>query len=72
VIVEELHNLVILLENIYNMDKIGVILSMLSSLKVLVGKDDLRSYRGVGVKQTIVTVIKYISTNSRSFFLLII
>ncbi|KAF2174363.1 hypothetical protein K469DRAFT_487400, partial [Zopfia rhizophila CBS 207.26] len=30
----------ILPENVYNMDKIGVMLCMFSSLKVLVGKDD--------------------------------
>lgn len=34
----------ILPENVYNMDETGVILSMLGSVKVLVGKDDLRSY----------------------------
>ena len=31
----------ILLGNVYNIDEMGVILSMLSSVKVLVGKDDL-------------------------------
>lgn len=33
-------------------------LSMLGSFKVLVGKDDLRAYRGAGVKQTVVTAIE--------------
>jgi len=31
----------ILLENVYNMDETGVMLSMLGSVKVLVGRDDL-------------------------------
>ena len=45
---------------------------MLSSVKVLIGKDDLRDYRGVGVKQIIVTAIKYISADSRLLLPLII
>jgi len=43
-------------ENVYNMDETGVLLSVLSSLKVLVSKQDLRNYRGAGVKRTLVTV----------------
>jgi hypothetical protein len=31
----------ILLENLYNMDETGIMLSMLGSVKVLVGKDDI-------------------------------
>jgi hypothetical protein len=54
------------------MDETGVMLSMLVSVKVLVGKDDLRGYRGAGVKQTIVTAVKCISANGRSLLLLII
>jgi hypothetical protein len=34
----------VLAENVYNMDETGVMLSMLSSVKVLVSKNDLRSY----------------------------
>lgn len=34
-------------ENAYNMDETGVLLSVLSSLKVLVSKQDLRNYRKV-------------------------
>jgi hypothetical protein len=30
----------VIVENVYNMDEMGVMLSMLGSLKVLVGKDD--------------------------------
>lgn len=54
------------------MDETGVMLSMLASLKVLIGKDDLRTYRGSGVKRIMVTIIKYISANGRSLFPLII
>ena len=48
------------------MDKTGVILYILDSIKVLVGKDDLRDYRGASVKRTIVTAIEYISADNRS------
>ena len=37
------------------MDETGVILNILSSVKVLVGRSDLRDYRGVDIEQTIVT-----------------
>jgi hypothetical protein len=33
-------------ENVYNMDETGIILSKLNSVKVLVGKDNDRGYRG--------------------------
>jgi hypothetical protein len=39
------------------MDETGVMLSMLGSVKVLVGKDDIRGHRGASVKRTIVTAI---------------
>ncbi|KAF1973619.1 hypothetical protein BU23DRAFT_127511 [Bimuria novae-zelandiae CBS 107.79] len=39
------------------MDETGVMLSMLGSVKVLVGKDDVRGYRGAGVKRTMVTAV---------------
>lgn len=48
VIEKELADPQILPENIYNMDETRVLLSVLNSLKVLVGKDELRDYRGVG------------------------
>ena len=47
-------------------------LSMLGSIKVLVGKDDSRNYRDIGIKRIIVTAIKCISANGRSLLLLII
>jgi hypothetical protein len=52
-------------ENVYNMDETGVMLSMLGSVKVLVGKDDLRSYRGARVKRTVVTAVECISADGR-------
>ena len=62
----------ILPENIYNMDETGAMLCMLRSVKVVVGKDDPRDYRGARVKRTMVTAIDCISVNSRSFLLMII
>jgi hypothetical protein len=66
VIREVLQDLAILPENVYNMDKTGVMLYMLGSIQVLVSKDDLRDYRGTGVKRTMVTAIECISANGRS------
>lgn len=62
----------ILRENVYNMDETGVMLSMLGSVKVLVGKDDLRDYRGAGVKRTMVIAIECVSADGRSLLPLII
>jgi hypothetical protein len=59
-------------ENVYNMDETDVMLSMLSSVKVLVGRDDLRDYRRAGVKRTTVTAIECVSADGRSLFPLII
>jgi hypothetical protein len=68
----ELDRADILPENVYNMDETGVMLSMLGSLKVLVGRDDLRTYRGAGVKRTMVTAIECISADGRFLHPLII
>ncbi|KAK2668016.1 DDE superfamily endonuclease domain [Fusarium oxysporum f. sp. vasinfectum] len=54
------------------MDETGVMLSMQSCVKVLVGKDDLRDYRGARVKRTTVTVIECISADGRYLDLMII
>jgi transposase len=59
-------------ENVYNMDETGVMLSMLGSVKVLVGKDDLQRHRGAGIKRTMVTAIECISADGRSLLPLII
>jgi hypothetical protein len=60
-----LRNLAILAENVYNIDKTRVMLSILSSIKVLIGRDNKRKHRGARVKRKIVTAIKCISADSR-------
>jgi hypothetical protein len=55
----------ILAENVYNMDETGVMLSMLGSVKVLVGKDDKRKHRGARVKRTTVTAVECITADGR-------
>lgn len=72
VIGKVLNDPAILPENVYNMDETGVMLCMLHSVKVLVGKDDRRDYRGAGVKRTTVTAIECISGNGRSLLPMII
>ena len=62
----------ILPENAYNMDETGVMLSMLGSVKVLVGRGDIRAHRGASVKRTMVTAIECISADGRSLPPLII
>ena len=57
VIGEVLQDPAVLEENVYNMDEIGVMLSMLGSMTVLVGKDDMRDYRGARIQRTMVTTI---------------
>jgi hypothetical protein len=54
----------ILAENVYNMDETGVMLSMLSSVEVLVCKDDKRKHRGARVKRTTVTATQLSLTKS--------
>jgi hypothetical protein len=54
------------------MDETGVMLCMLGSISVLIGKDDPRDYRGAGVKRTMVTAIECISASGRSLLLMII
>ena len=53
-------------ENVYNMDETGIMLSILGSAKVLVGKDDRRDYRGARVKYTMVTAIECVSAADES------
>jgi hypothetical protein len=56
----------ILPENVYNMDETGVMLCMLGSIKLLVGMDCPRDYRGAGVKWTMAAAIECISANRTS------
>ena len=60
-----LQALTILAENVYNIDKTGVMLSMPGSVKVLVDKKDTRDYREMQIKQITVTVIECISADNR-------
>lgn len=62
----------VLAENVYNMDETGVMLSLLGCIKVLVGKDDRRDYRGAHVKRETVTAIECISADGRSLAPMII
>lgn len=59
-----LRDLAILKESVCNVDNIGIILYMLGSIKVLIGRDDMRDYRGARVKRIIVTIIERISSTS--------
>ena len=52
-------------ENVYNMDEIGVMLSMLGLVKVLIRANDTRDYRGARVKREMVTAIECISGDGR-------
>jgi hypothetical protein len=65
VIKDVLQDPAVLVENVYNMDETGVMLSMPGSVKVLVSKRDLRDYRGARVKRTTVTAIECISGDGR-------
>jgi len=62
----EINNPAILPENVYNLDEAGVLLNVLSSLKVLIGKDNLRNCRVARFKWTLITAIERISANGRS------
>lgn len=50
-------------ENVYNMDETGIKFSMLGSVTVLVGKDDLQHYGGASVKRTMLATIKCVSAS---------
>lgn len=53
-------------QNVYNMDETGIMLSMQASVKVLVGKDDRRDYRGTGLARKMVTAIECVSASGES------
>ena len=52
---EILQGKAVLQENVCNMDETGIMLSKLESVKVLVGKDNKRGYRGARVKRPTTT-----------------
>jgi hypothetical protein len=62
----------VLPENVYNLDETGVMLSMLGSAKVLVGRNEKQGSRGGSVKRTMVTAIECISANGKALLPLII
>ncbi|PMD67455.1 uncharacterized protein K444DRAFT_515379, partial [Hyaloscypha bicolor E] len=62
----------IFLENIYNINKTGIILYILGSIKILINKNNLQNYKDISIKYIIVTIIKYINTNNKSLLLIII
>ena len=68
VIGKELHDPVIVSENVHNMDVTSVLLSVLSSLKILVGKEDVINYRGTAVTRTLIIAIEFISADGRCLF----
>ena len=65
VIEKLLQNPRIVAKNVYNMDEIGVMLSMPGSVKILTGRNDTRDCRGAHVKRTTVTAIECISGDGR-------
>ena len=54
------------------MDETGILLGAPCAMTVLVGRDDLRDYRGADIKRTLVTAIECISADGRSLPALII
>lgn len=63
---------IIVPENVYNMDKTGVILNMSSSVKVLVSKNNMRGYKNARIKRTVVIFIEYINRDGKYLNSLII
>lgn len=55
----------VLQENVYNKDETGVMLSKLSSVKVLISKENQQGYRGACVKRTTVTAIECVSAGGK-------
>jgi hypothetical protein len=47
-------------------------LYILGFIKVLISRDNLRDYKGAGIKHIIVIIIKYININNKSLLLIII
>jgi hypothetical protein len=71
VIGKELNDPAIFRENVYNMDETEVLLSILSSLKILIEKDGL-TFRRAGIKRTLIIAIEYIFIDGKSLYPLII
>ena len=72
VIGRELHDPAILVENVYNMDETGIVVSRPRYRKVLLHRNDLRGFRGAGSKRMQVTAIECISADGKCLDPLII
>ena len=66
VIGKVLQDSAVLQENVYNIDETGIMLFKLNTIKVLIGKDNKRGYRGARVKRTTITAIECVSAVGRS------
>jgi hypothetical protein len=55
----------VLQENVYNMDKMGVLPSVLVSSKYLVSAEMHKTHRGAGLKGTLITAVECTSADSR-------
>jgi hypothetical protein len=53
------------LSNVYNMDETGTMLCRLNTTKVVVGKDDMRDYRGAELNRESVSAIECISGDGK-------
>lgn len=69
---KELSERDVLQENVYIMDEIGVLLSDLTTMKVLVSRSDAQSRRGVRLRRTMITAVECISAKGRALPPLII
>jgi hypothetical protein len=72
VIGRELQDPAIMAENVYNMDETGILPSALTARKFLVSAEDVKKYRGAGVKRTLVTAVECVSADGRCLDPLII
>jgi hypothetical protein len=67
-----LQELIVLKGNKYNMDDTGIMLRTLGSLKVLVGRDELRNYRDASVNYTMIIAEECICVDGQALSPLII
>lgn len=69
---KQLHEPDILQENVYNMDKTGVLWSVLGSSKYLISSDIVKDHRGAGVRRILIAGVECVSADGRSLPPLII
>lgn len=63
----QIEEMSVLQENLYNMDEIGALLSVLGSSKYLVSADMEKTHRGAGSKRTLITAVECISADGNEF-----